>query len=390
MLSASPLPASAQDIDEAERQKMLAQMEKELIEKRIKPQSEEFQNATRELRDHVKGMREVIIRYNNTEPGEKSKELHREFLSKMAKGNELHQKMIAAAVAEFRAGNGDTEKLAGMLDRWTERDADKDRFEGVLEACNALIEANYPEPDVLRRAFLSAAAVNEYEEADRLVDLLDKKGARVDLVIQARQDLPMLKRRWERELKLREKDAAGEPLPIVELVTTKGIIEIELFENQAPNTVANFINLVEEGFYDNNMFHRVIEHFAAQAGSPDGDGAGNAGFTIASEATHPDNRDFFRGSVGMALANDIVDSASSQFFISFNPARELDEKYTAFGRVIKGIHVIGNLAKINPEASKEDKEKQEGLMPDEILSARVIRKRSNAYEAKRREWLSPP
>ncbi|HBE70524.1 MAG TPA: hypothetical protein DDW52_20455 [Planctomycetaceae bacterium] len=184
-------------------------------------------------------------------------------------------------------------------------------------------------------------------------------------------------RRWEREKQLRQEDAAGPPLPVVEITTTKGVFEIELFENQAPNTVANFIALVESGFYDGRKFHRVIDHYAAQTGCPNDDGSGDGGFVIPSERDATNARDFFRGTLGMALANDIRDSASTQFFIAFSPTPELDENYTAFGRVIRGDFILGNLARINPD-DKDSKKGESKAIPDEIISVKVLSKRSSS------------
>lgn len=355
-------------------------MEQELGKKRINPETEALKKTADDLREHLKKMRAVIMRYNVVDSGPPARKLYNEFVSMINDGHALHQKMLAAAIQEYRMNSAEKEKIGGMLVRFTERGSDSDRFDGVLEACLALLESNYPEPDLLRRAFLAAAATNDYDEAERLVAMLDQRGDNPELVAQAAIDLPRLKARWAREQELIAQDAAGEPLPRVELITSKGVIEIELFENQAPNTVANFINLVEDGFFDGNLFHRVIEHFAAQSGSPAGDGAGNGGFTIASEREHPDNRDFFRGTVGLALAGDYVETGSTQFFICFSPAPELDENYTAFGRVIGGMNVLGNLVKIDPEADKEKKAEQKGRVPDELMSAKVLSKRSHPYQ----------
>lgn len=360
-----------------------ANMQEELSEKRITPKTEEFKNTSDILREHLKDMREIIMRYNVAEDGAPARKLYSQFISMINDGHALHQKMIAAAIQEYRINPAENEKIGGMLARFTERNVESDRFDGVLEASMALLDANYPEPDLLRRAFLAAAAINRYDEAQRLVDRLDELGTNPQLVEQAAKDLPILKARWAREQELLAKDAAGEPLPRIELVTTKGIIEIELFENQAPNTVANFIKLVEDGFYDNKLFYRVVEHFAAQTGSPAGDGGGNGGFTVPSEREHPDNRDFFRGTVGLALAGDFVGSGSTQFFIVFSPATELDENYTAFGRVVGGMNVLGNLVRIDPDASKEKKAEQKGRIPDELKSAKVLFKRSHPYEPER-------
>ena len=160
--------------------------------------------------------------------------------------------------------------------------------------------------------------------------------------------------------------------------TTKGSLVVELFENQSPGAVGNFIHLAEQGFFDGLPFHRVLEHFVAQTGCPEGDGTGDPGYTIYGEFTKPNARKFFRGTLGMALSNSDPDSAGSQFFICLMPTFILNGKYTAFGRIISGIEVIGNLTKINPD--EEKKKDQPPVILDEVIDVTVIKKRNHPYE----------
>ncbi|MCC7334349.1 MAG: peptidylprolyl isomerase [Pirellulaceae bacterium] len=160
--------------------------------------------------------------------------------------------------------------------------------------------------------------------------------------------------------------------------TTKGDIEIELFENQAPETVGNFISLVESDFYVGRVFHRVIENFMAQTGCPIGDGSGGPGYTIYGETDRPGARKYFRGTVGMALSGH-PDSGGSQFFITFLPRPDLDGQYTAFGRVTAGIDVLGDLVRVNPESEDEEKKKPAAML-DEIVSIEVLFKRDHEYQ----------
>ncbi|MCP4813808.1 MAG: peptidylprolyl isomerase, partial [Planctomycetaceae bacterium] len=104
-------------------------------------------------------------------------------------------------------------------------------------------------------------------------------------------------------------------MPRVKMTTSKGEVVIELFENEAPDTVGNFVSLVEVGFYDNKKFHRVLKNFVAQTGCPKGDGTGDAGYSIYCECAKADYRKHFRGSLSMAHAG--PDTGGSQFFITF-------------------------------------------------------------------------
>lgn len=112
-------------------------------------------------------------------------------------------------------------------------------------------------------------------------------------------------------------------------------IWIELFEKDAPNTVANFEKLANEGFYDGLVFHRVIPGFVAQGGCPYGNGTGGPGYTINCEI-NPNKHE--RGSVAMAHAG--RNTGGSQFYICYQPQPHLDGEHTVFGKVVKGMEHV--------------------------------------------------
>ena len=175
------------------------------------------------------------------------------------------------------------------------------------------------------------------------------------------------------EMAKRASEAAADDLPRVRLETTKGPIVVELFENEAPNTVANFISLVERGFYSGTKFHRVIGGFMAQGGDPTGTGGGGPGYTIPCETEVPGARYHFLGSLSMAHAG--KDTGGSQFFLTFGPVEHLDGKHTVFGRIIEGLEVLPKLVRTQtPEGQP-----LVGIVPDQIVKAEVIRKRDHAY-----------
>ncbi len=346
-------------------------------EQAIVPESEGFKQATEALREHLKEMRALFVRFHVAMSDEAFK--HRNaFLDMVEESYQLHQTMMAQALIEFKAGGKNREKIAGMFIRLLDREIEMDRHEGLLPIALALHEAGVQHEKLEIWIVQLAVSANQYEVVEQFIDRVIEKAPENRFFQSLRKDLPMLKQRWATELKMRESDAAGEPLPLVRIATSKGFVEIELFENQAPETVGNFIHLVERGFYDGLDFHTVIEHLAAQGGCPDRDGKGNAGYTIYSEASKPNARKFFRGSVAMAIAGDDPQTASSQFFIPFLPTYDQDGIFTVFGRVTKGMHVVASFERVN--ASKEKKEGEPAAMPDEIRSISVIRKRDHAYE----------
>lgn len=125
-----------------------------------------------------------------------------------------------------------------------------------------------------------------------------------------------------------------------------GIIEIELYPEHAPKTVANFEKLVKAGFYDGLIFHRVIRGFMIQGGDPQGTGMGGAKEKIVGEFRangHNNTLKHTRGVISMARAFD-PNSASSQFFIMHSDAPHLDGQYAAFGKVVSGMETVDEIA----------------------------------------------
>ena len=115
---------------------------------------------------------------------------------------------------------------------------------------------------------------------------------------------------------------------------------VELFEKDAPGTVANFEKLITEGFYNGLTFHRVISDFVIQGGCPNGNGTGGPGYTIKCEVKNNPNK-HLRGSISMAHRG--KDTGGSQFFICHRPQPHLDGMHTVFGRVIDGTDVLGQI-----------------------------------------------
>ena len=171
----------------------------------------------------------------------------------------------------------------------------------------------------------------------------------------------------------RKAEAEADDLPRVKISTSVGDIVVELFENEAPNTVANFVSLVEKKFYDGTPFHRVIAGFMAQGGDPTGTGGGGPGFTIACEVDAPGARKHFRGTLSMAHAG--PDTGGSQFFLTFRPTEHLDGKHTVFGRVIEGFDVLPKIMRTTDEQGRT----VAGVPPDRIVKAEVLRKRDHPY-----------
>ena len=132
------------------------------------------------------------------------------------------------------------------------------------------------------------------------------------------------------------------------IATNKGTIALELFEEDAPKTVGNFVELAKKGFYDGVVFHRVIEDFMVQGGDPTGTGAGGPGYTFDDE---PNDHRVERGVLAMANAG--PNTNGSQFFIvTADACPWLDGKHTVFGRVTSGIELVDAISAV-PRDSRD-------------------------------------
>ena len=160
---------------------------------------------------------------------------------------------------------------------------------------------------------------------------------------------------------------AQNPIVTIEM-ENGGVIKAELYPEIAPNTVANFVNLVEQGFYDGVIFHRVISGFMIQGGDPTGTGMGGPGWQIKGEFAQngwPNPISHKRGVISMARAMN-PDSAGSQFFIMHADGEFLDGQYAAFGRVVSGMETVDEIAAVRTN-------RQDRPLTDQVIdTVRVI------------------
>lgn len=150
---------------------------------------------------------------------------------------------------------------------------------------------------------------------------------------------------------------ASHPVVTIEM-EDGGIIKAELYPEVAPNTVNNFISLIQKGFYDGTIFHRVIPGFMIQGGDPDGTGSGGPGYSIAGEFTEngfTNNLLHTEGVLSMARSQS-MDSAGSQFFIMDADSPHLDGVYAAFGKVTEGMEVVKGIVSLPRDSSDRPEE----------------------------------
>lgn len=166
--------------------------------------------------------------------------------------------------------------------------------------------------------------------------------------------------------------------PVVKISTSKGDMLVELFEDDTPNTVANFIMLAEKGFYKGMAFHRIINGFMAQGGCPNSKrgasgmpGTGGPGYTFDNECVANLKHDS-KGILSMANAG--ANTNGSQFFLCFTATPWLDGKHTVFGKVVEGLDVLDKLEAIGTGSGKPKEEVR--------FNIEVVSKRGHEYKVK--------
>lgn len=248
----------------------------------------------------------------------------------------------------------------------------KNRFTEAIAAIEQ-IDLSTASPVMLELYSDLLFADNRFKDATAALEQIDPTLLADDPALSAKID-PKLTRyrdtakRWEIELLIREDEETADDLPRVMIITSKGPILIELFEDHAPNTVANFVSLAESGYYDGTRFHRVLPKFMAQGGDPNSRegaegtaGSGGPGYNIEDEHTGDNIREHFAGSLSMAKTS-TPHSAGSQFFLTHLPTPHLDGRHTVFGRIITGLKIARSL--------EQD---------DAIIAMTIVRKRDHDY-----------
>ncbi|HVR85692.1 MAG TPA: peptidylprolyl isomerase [Planctomycetota bacterium] len=246
------------------------------------------------------------------------------------------------------------------------------RYEAAADNFDRVLKKDVKNLEARLMLAICDFSIHRFEESVKILEELLKGDITPDMRSKAAQFLEMAQKYlplWKTEQEIRARQAKADDLPQVRFTTTKGDIEIELFENEAPNTVSNFIELVSSKYYDGLKFHRVIPGFMAQGGDPTGSGAGGPGYRFKDEIT-PESRLHFRGTLSMANAG--PNTNGSQFFLTHLPTDWLNGKHTVFGRVVAGQAVVDSL-----------------IIGDSITKAEVVRKRDHEYKVVKIEDPKP-
>ena len=205
---------------------------------------------------------------------------------------------VPSALAAFETTDGKNEDLNTFIVGHAYSCLSQDDYETAYQLLSKMLKKGLQasHPEIVEMAGTAAFAANQFAAAKQCYNWskqqgkLSREGARYFSLV------PQYEEAWLKEAQIRKQEEAAGDQPIVLIRTTAGDMRVMLFENEAPNTVANFISLVEKGYYNGLTFHRVLPGFMAQGGCPKGDGTGGPGYTIPCEVDNPLARKHFRGS----------------------------------------------------------------------------------------------
>ena len=333
------------------------------------PNTQQFTKLYAEWKDLLAEMWAIHEEYRSANDDRKAQIENRD-KELTAKGDALRKTLIDAAEKAYVEAPKANADLPDFLMKVVDWSIKGDRYEQAVRLAEALVNGGYQHKNLANCYGIGLFAVSRFDEAEKQLKQAAADNAASEEAQKCLFQLPDCKKFWLKEEPLRAAEAKKDDLPRVLLKTSKGPIELELFENEAPVAVANFISLVDQGFYNGKTFHRVLRNFMAQGGCPRGDGSGGPGYCIPCECHQPNARMHFRGTLSMAHAG--RDTGGSQFFLTFLPTGFLNGKHTAFGRVVKGLDVLAELEARDPDAPNPP-------TPDRIIEAKVLRKRPHAY-----------
>jgi cyclophilin family peptidyl-prolyl cis-trans isomerase len=393
---ATPPAAAPAPADEVEAKYVQSEDEA----KALGPNNKKFIEGFTEYREIAKKLTQ-LKNENITANAKRQLEITKEYDPLYKKGLALFEQVYETAFAAYDEAPHRNPHVDELLLRSIEWEFRRENYEESVRCFKHVLKHKLPKNAGILYAFagLSAAMTMDLDDAEAWLKVANENKTLEELIKSWNNDedgkgavrtyaavldrIPQFKADWKKEQEIRKAETeAGQKdpnkkLPRVELQTTKGKIVVELFENEAPNTVANFISLVEKEFYNGTKFHRVLPYFMAQGGDP-GTGGGGPGYAIDCENKDANARKHFRGSLSMAHAG--VNTGGSQFFLTFVPTFSLDRGvrppgHTVFGRVVEGMDVLSDIQRFDPQDT-------EATIPvlDKIVKATVLNKRNHEYK----------
>ncbi|MCE9545845.1 MAG: peptidylprolyl isomerase [Planctomycetia bacterium] len=331
----------------------------------------EFERQLTQWKGLLQQLQALRNQFGAATPADRLK-LLKDYQKLLGEGEALLPKVTTAAENAFVAQPEGNVEIVRFLTSVARDANERDDYEVAARIAKLLVEHGANDPPLLEIAAVACFNSNDFEGAEKYLAAASAAGPLSPAAKQAASQLAGAQKAWAAETKIRAAEAKADDLPRVKFHTNQGDVVLELFENEAPKTVANFVNLVDKGYYNGLTFHRVIQGFMAQGGCPKGDGTGGPGYNIPDEQAAPNARKHFRGSISMANTGR-PDTGGSQFFLTFVPTTFLDGRHAVFGRVIEGTDVLAKIHKRNPDSPQ-------AKPGDKIITATVVRKRDHKYE----------
>ena len=354
----------------------------------------QFNEAYDDWRNTVRQLHKVRVNYVGANSSDEAETLREEYSDLITKGNQQLEIVLPLALQLFKENGTHTWKVDDPPSAQIDLDYlitqiqnhlfEKGRFDQAFDLGAALLKNNSENrlADYTRRR--AGLLTNRFIDIGNFaVDFEDEMEKLPAIEKNLMRILPQIGEAFEVEKLLRQRDDAADDLPHVQLKTTKGTVVFELFENEAPDTVGNFISLVEKNFYDGLIFHRVIDRFMVQGGAyTDKKENKPVGYQIYDEHKKKGIRLHYRGSLSMAKT-DAPNSGGSQFFVCLVPTPGLNGKHTVFGRVISGMDVFDRITRTQRLTEDGEEEMLPDAVRDKIISATLIRKRDHEYKPNR-------
>lgn len=340
----------------------------------------EYEAAVAALRKEIKALKVAEIRFYYSD-SETALDYRADWDTAAEKSTASMARLTEAASRYFLLNDQPNDDLKILAIAFSKRYFNEGRFERA-RALSEKISRLFPNEDGLQSDFARISMfTNGFETAANFAALKRSELSKLPTIEQNLfSQVNVLREKFKREQALRDAEAAANDLPRVELETNKGKIVIELFENEAPETVGNFVSLVEAGFYDGVIFHIVMPKLLAHTGAMTMDRIQDTGYTIYDEFQRDDARAHFRGSVCMAVPVGVVNGGTGQFYILRAPFSGFESRHTVFGRVLEGMDVVDRLNDTVTYDEEGVETPVEDVVPDKVVKATILRKRDHVYE----------
>ncbi len=340
-------------------------------------QRTDFDQTLQAWKDKLKELAVLQREFNVCEEHE-ADDIRKRWRATKAEGDRIGQQLVKIGTDVYEASNIDNQEIKQLLEWAAKQRYAEGQYRETAMIGQSLLRhdpQNFPLVfDTVRAAFFA----NEFDLVVKLIDDWQSRSAGESPELQTLGNLATAyQSEWQRELELREKEKNAD-LPQLELVTSKGKIVIELFEEQAPNSVNSLVHLVETDFFKNMTFFEVFEHQYALTGCPFNNGSGGPDMGILSEGNLPNARKHFRGTVSLRV-NPQDQSARSQFYLLKIPMPDFDQQHVVVGRVIEGMDVVDSLTATHKLDRKLNPVPIQDAAPDHFISIKVLKKRDHEY-----------